>query len=214
MERLEALRRQVEDRRRQNVWKLQLALEESVEAMASTVETRDPHIARHQQRVAELACAIGQEMGLPEEQIEGVRIAGLIHDIGKLYIPAEFLNKSTRLSESEFASIKEHCRIGYEILKRINFARPVSQIVLQHHERIDGSGYPSGIQGDEILIDSRILAVADVVEAMVADRPYQPRLEIDEALDEIRENGAVLYDSEAVDACTKLFATRKFTFMN
>ncbi len=214
MERLETLRRQVEDRRRQNVWKLQLALEESVEAMASTVETRDPHIARHQQRVAELACAIGQEMGLPKGQVEGVRIAGLIHDIGKLYIPAEFLNKSTRLSESEFASIKEHCRIGYEILNGIDFARPVSQIVLQHHERIDGSGYPSGIEGDEILIDSRILAVADVVEAMVADRPYQPPLEIDEALDEIRENGAVLYDSEAVDACTKLFATRKFNFVN
>lgn len=214
LETLETERRQAEDQLRESLVKLHQAVEETVQAMALAVETRDPYTAGHQQRVAKLACAIGQKMGLPDEQIKGIRVAGLIHDIGKLYVPVEFLSKPTQLSAHEFAIVKEHCQVGYEILKGIEFPWPVSQTVLQHHERMNGSGYPFGIQGDEILIDSKILAVADVVEAMISDRPYHPALGIEAALDEISKRQDVLYDSEPVSACVELFGLKQFAFLN
>ena len=214
LERLETERREAEDQLRHSLEKLHQAVEETVQAMALTVETRDPYTAGHQQRVAKFACAIGTEMGLAEDQIEGIRLAALIHDIGKLYIPVEFLSKPGGLSEIEFAIIKEHCRVGYEILKSIEFPRPVSQTVLQHHERMDGSGYPNGLEGDEILVDARILAVADVVEAMVSHRPYRPALGVEAALDEINQNRNVLYDPEPVSACVELLGPKRFAFAN
>jgi putative nucleotidyltransferase with HDIG domain len=173
---------------------------------------RDPHTAGHQQRAAQLSCAIAKEIGLSEEQISGLRLAGLIHDIGKVRVPAEILMNPDGLSEPEFMMIKAHPRLGYEILKTIDFPWPVAQIVLQHHERMDGSGYPSGLAGDDIIMEARILAVADVVDAMASHRPYRPALGIKKALEEIAENKGVLYDSRAADACLRLFAEKRFEF--
>jgi HD-GYP domain-containing protein (c-di-GMP phosphodiesterase class II) len=151
-------------------------------------------------------------MGFPEEQIEGLRMAGLIHDIGKISIPAEILSKPVQLNELEWGMIKAHPQVGYDILKTTDFPWPVAQIVLQHHERMDGSGYPRGLSGEEIILEARILGVADVVEAMASFRPYRPARGIDEALEEISQNRGVLYDSQVVDACLKLFTEKGFTF--
>jgi len=173
---------------RQSFERLQMALEGTINVLVSAVEMKDPYTAGHQRRVARLACAVAQEMGLPQEQIEGIRMAGLIHDLGKIKIPTEILNKPSRLGEFEWGMLEAHSQVGYDILKTIDFPWSVAQIVLQHHERMDASGYPAGLSGDEIMLEARILAVADVVEAMASFRPYRPALGIDGALEEIKKN--------------------------
>ncbi|MFC1966070.1 HD domain-containing phosphohydrolase [Chloroflexota bacterium] len=175
-----------------------------IHAMLSAIETRDPYTAEHQQRVANLACEIARALGLAEWDIEGLRIMGLLHDIGKLNVPAEILSKSGRLNQYEFNIIKNHPRVGYEILSEIEFPWPVTQAILQHHERLDGSGYPEGLAGTSITREARILGVADVVEAMSSHRPYRPALGSDRALEEISQNRGILYDPEIVDACSRL----------
>jgi putative nucleotidyltransferase with HDIG domain/PAS domain S-box-containing protein len=188
------------------------AFEGSVNALANTVEARDPYTSGHQLRVAMLACTIAQEMGLPRERIEVLRIAGGLHDIGKIRIPAEILSKPTRLLDIEFDFIKIHPQVGYDIIRTVEFPGQVAEIVLQHHERMDGSGYPQGLQGGELLLESRILSVADVVEAMVSHRPYRPGLGVEKALDEITSNRGVRYDAGAVEACVNLFTKKDFKF--
>jgi len=209
---LEDLVKEKTDALQRNMERLQATLEETIRALATTVETRDPYTAGHQQRVSKLACAIAESMGLPESQSEGVRLAGVIHDIGKISVPAEVLNTPRRLTDIEFSLIKNHSQVGYEILRDIDFSVPVADIVLQHHERMDGSGYPNGLKGDEILLEARVIAVADVIEGMASHRPYRAALGIDKALEEISSNKGTLYDSDVVDACLKLFAESKFEF--
>lgn len=184
----------------------------TIQVLVSAVEARDPYTAGHQIRVADLARAIATEMGLPQEQIDGIRMAGTIHDIGKLSIPAEILSKPTKLSEIEFSLIKEHARKGFEMLKDVESPWPLAEIVHQHHERMDGSGYPGKLKGEEILIEARILSVADVVEAMASHRPYRPGLGIDAALEEISKNRGILYDAGVVDACLRLFNEKGYKF--
>jgi len=190
--------------------KLREALGGIIQTVVSIVEVKDPYTAGHQRRVADLAQAIATEMGLPQEQIEGIRMTGLIHDLGKIAIPAEILSTPSRLNDIQWDMIKTHPQVGYDILKRIDFPWPVAKIVLQHHERMDGSGYPQGLSGEEIMLEARILAVADVVEAMVSHRPYRPAHSIDEALEEISRNRGILYDPEVVDACVRLFTEKGF----
>ena len=184
---------------------LRKALGGTIEAMALTVETRDPYTAGHQRRVSNLARGIATEMGVSKDQIQGVRMAGVIHDIGKISVPGEILSKPGKISQNEFGIIKEHPQVGYNILKTVDFPWPIAQIVLQHHERMDGSGYPNGISGENILLEARILAVADVVEAMASHRPYRAALGIDLALNEISKNRGSSYDPKVVDACLRLF---------
>jgi len=184
---------------------LREALGGTIEAMALTVETRDPYTAGHQRRVSNLARAIATEIGISEDQIQGIRLAGVIHDIGKISVPGEILSKPGKISSNEFGIIKEHPQVGHNILNTVDFPWPIAQIVLQHHERMDGSGYPNGISGDNILFEARILAVADVVEAMASHRPYRASLGIDIALREILKNRGSFYDPQVVDACLKLF---------
>ncbi len=191
---------------------LQKALDGIIHALSSAIETRDPYTAGHQYRVAELACAIAGEMGLSEQSIQGVRIAGLLHDVGKLVVPAEILSRPGRLNEHEFSIIKSHPAVGYEILKTIEFPWPVPRAILQHHERLNGSGYPKGLSDEDIILEARILGVADVVEAMSSHRPYRPALGIDSALNEISLRRDILYDSEVVDACLRLFQEDEFEF--
>jgi PAS domain S-box-containing protein/putative nucleotidyltransferase with HDIG domain len=205
-------RKQAQEEAKHSTERLIRAMEHAIQAMTIIVEMRDPHTAGHQQRATQLACAIAEQMGLSKEQISGLRLAGLIHDIGKVRIPAEILTNPDGLSEPEFMMIKAHPLLGYEILKTIDFPWPVAQIVLQHHERMDGSGYPSGLSGEDIIMEARILAVADVVEAMASHRPYRAALGINKALAEISQNKGVLYDSKAVDACLTLFRDKKFEF--
>jgi HD-GYP domain-containing protein (c-di-GMP phosphodiesterase class II) len=192
--------------------KLREALGGIIQTVALTVETRDPHTAGHQRRVANLARAIADEMGLSEKQVDGIRMAGLIHDLGKISVPVEILSKPGRLSELEWGMIQAHPQVGYDVLKTVDFPWPVAQIVLQHHERMDGSGYPQGLSGEEIMLEARILGVADVVEAMASHRPYRPPRGLDKALEEISQNRGVLYDPEVVDACLTLFTEKGFTF--
>lgn len=183
----------------------------TINVMASAVEARDPYTAGHQIRSANLACAIAEEMGLPREKIDGIRMAGSIHDIGKLSIPAEILTKPTKLTNLEFSLIKEHSLIGYEMLKHVESPWPLAQVIYQHHERIDGSGYPRNLKGNEILIEARILAVSDVVESMASHRPYRPSLGIEAALEEIEKNKGILYDTAVADACLRLFKDNKYS---
>lgn len=190
--------------------RLQESLNGSVLALSSAVERRDPYTAGHQQRVSRLACATAKEMGLPENQVEGVRVAGILHDIGKISVPAEILCKPGRLSASEFGVIKDHPGTGFDILKNVSFPWPIAQIVKQHQERFDGSGYPSQLSGEDILIEARIIGVADVVEAMASHRPYRAALGMDQALDEIATNKGSFYDAWVVDACLKLFTEKLF----
>jgi PAS domain S-box-containing protein/putative nucleotidyltransferase with HDIG domain len=185
--------------------KLERTLKGIVEALGAAIELRDPYTAGHQRRVAELAVAIAEEMGLPTEKVEATRYAALVHDIGKLAVPAEILAKPAALTDTEFALIKFHPQQAYDILKEIDFPWPLAEIVLQHHERLDGSGYPSGLKGDEILLEARIIAVADVVEAMSSHRPYRPARGIEAACDEIKAKRGRLYDPDVVDACVSLF---------
>ncbi|MDD5645204.1 MAG: PAS domain S-box protein [bacterium] len=192
--------------------KLKNSVESTINAMGSIVEVRDPYTAGHERRVAQLANAIASEMKLPEREIEGIRIAASIHDVGKIYVPAEILNKPAKISDIEYKIIKTHPRVGYDILKNIGFPWPVADIVLQHHERFDGSGYPSGLTGKETLLGARIIGVSDVVETMASHRPYRAALGIDKALEEIFRNRGKLYDPEVVDACIRLFRERNFKF--
>lgn len=180
------------------------AMEMAVDAMAATMEVRDPYTASHQRRVTALACSIGQEMGLSKENARGLRLAASIHDIGKVGMPAELLVMPPRLNSVQYDLLKEHPRIGYEILRSIDFPWPVAQIVLQHHENLDGSGYPQGLREDRILVESRIIRVADVLEAMSYHRPYRPALGLHSALEEIAKNRDILYDGDVVDICTRL----------
>lgn len=192
--------------------KLRKAMRATVQAISRTTEVRDPYTAGHQQRVADLARAIATEMGLPKDRIEGIRVAGVIHDIGKISVPVEILAKPGRLTADEFNIIKTHSQVGYDILKDLEFPWPIAKIVHQHHERIDGSGYPLGLSGGDILQEAKILTVADVVEAICSHRPYRPGLGIDKALAEISEKRGEIYDSEAADACLKLFRENRFEF--
>jgi HD-GYP domain-containing protein (c-di-GMP phosphodiesterase class II) len=178
--------------------------------MVSAVEARDPYTSGHQLRSTDLARAIATEMGLPQEKIDGIRMAGSIHDIGKLSIPAEILSKPTRLTELEFSLIKEHSQKGYDMLKDVESPWPLAEIVYQHHERMDGSGYPRNLKGDDILMEARIMAVADVVESMASHRPYRPALGIEAALEEIKKNKGILYDDAVADACLRLFQEKDF----
>jgi PAS domain S-box-containing protein len=191
---------------------LRSALGATVQAIAVTVETRDPYTAGHQRRVADLARSIAREMNLSRDQIEGIRTAAIIHDLGKISVPAEILSKPAKLTDIEFSLIKTHPQSGYDILKDIEFPWPVARMVLEHHERMDGSGYPNGLKGDQTLLESRILSVADVVEAMASHRPYRPSLGIEAALEEIEKNREILYDGKVVDACLRLFREKKFHF--
>jgi putative nucleotidyltransferase with HDIG domain len=198
-------RKRAEEELQRTLESLRKAFGATIQAMVSAVESRDPYTAGHQIRSANLARTIATEMGLSHEKIEGIRVAGSIHDIGKLSIPAEILSKPTKLSDIEFRLIKEHVRHGYEMLKDVESPWPLAEIVYQHHERMDGSGYPRNLKGEEILIEARILSVADVVEAMASHRPYRPGLGIDAALEEIEKERGTLYDPDVVNACLRLF---------
>jgi len=204
-------RKQAEATLHDTLDRLRNAINTTIQVIVSTVEARDPYTAGHQARTADLARSIATEMGLHKDKIEGIRIAGSIHDIGKLSVPAEILAKPGKLTEMEFGLIKEHPTRGCEILKNIDSPWPLSEIVYQHHEHMDGSGYPRNLKGDEILIEARILAVADVVEAMASHRPYRPALGIDATLQEIENNRGVLYDADVADACLKLFREKGYT---
>jgi response regulator RpfG family c-di-GMP phosphodiesterase len=196
----------------QHVEKLQKALTGTIKVVASTVEVRDPYTAGHQRRVATLAKAIATEMALTEHQVEGIFMAGVVHDLGKIYVPAEILAKPSRLNDIEFNLIRTHSQVGYDLLKTIDFPWPIAQIVYQHHERLNGSGYPRGLQADQILIEAKIICVADVVEAMASHRPYRPARGVEAALKHIQEEGGTLYDPEAVASCLKLFSEKGFQF--
>jgi PAS domain S-box-containing protein len=189
---------------------LRKAVGTTIQVLVSASESRDPYTAGHQKKSADVAIAIAMEMGLAQDKIEGIRMAGSIHDIGKLSVPAEILSKPTKLTKIEFSLIKEHARIGYEMLKDVESPWPLAEIVHQHHERMNGSGYPRNLKGDEILMESRILAVADVVEAMASHRPYRPTLGIEAALEEIEKNKGILYDNVVAAACLKIFREKSY----
>ncbi len=207
-----AERKRAEEESKRYSEKLQELIENITKAIALTTEMRDPYTSGHQRRVTQLAYAIGKEMGLSKKVIAGIRVAGSLHDIGKMYIPGEILTKPGKLTEIEFDMIRTHPEAGYSIVKMIEFPWPVAPIVLQHHERMDGSGYPAGLMAKDILLEARILGVADVVEAMASHRPYRPALGINKALAEISQKRGSLYDPAVVDVCLKLFAEKKFKF--
>lgn len=183
---------------------LEKALEGTIHTVTMAVELRDPYTAGHQHRVADLACGIAEKMGLDENRIHGVRLGALIHDIGKIGIPAEILSKPSKLTPIEMQLVREHASMGYQILKDIQFPWPIAEIAHQHHERIDGSGYPNRLRGDEILLEARIVAVADVVESIASHRPYRPTLGLQAAIDEIKSHCGTRYDANAVDACLEI----------
>jgi PAS domain S-box-containing protein len=205
-------RKKAEENLEKTIESLRKAFGATIQVMVSAVEARDPYTAGHQIRSADLARAIATEMGLPQKKIEGLRMGGSIHDIGKLSIPAEILSKPSKLTNIEFSLIKEHARMGYEMLKDVESPWPLAEIVYQHHERMDGSGYPRNLKGDEILMEARIMAVADVVEAMASYRPYRPAIGIEEALEEIEKNKGTLYDAEVADMCLRLFREKGYKF--
>jgi len=211
--RTRAERDQVMEKNRQHLEELRDNLDDTIQAIAATVEMRDPYTAGHEKRVAKLAVAIGQELGLAQEQLDGLRIAGNVHDVGKVKVPAEILSKPGALSDLEFGMIKLHPETGYEILRGINFPWPIATIVWQHHERLDGSGYPRGLKGGEILLEAQVLSVADVVESIVSHRPYRSALGLDVALKEIMDNRGKLYNADVVDACVRLFKEKGFDFL-
>jgi len=205
-------RKQAEEDLIKSYQKTKKTLRDAIDTMAKIVEMRDPYTAGHQQRVAELAIAIAKELGYQQDHLEYLRMAAIIHDIGKIYVPSDILSKPGKLNTVEFNLIKTHAQGGFEIPKNMEFPTSVAQSVLQHHERLDGSGYPNGLKGEAILREARILAVADVVEAISSHRPYRPALGIDKALEEISENKGKLYDVDTVDACLRLFTEKGFKF--
>jgi PAS domain S-box-containing protein len=202
-------RKKAETRLEQSLENVRRTMDGAIRALETIVETRDTYTSGHQRRVASLACAIAGEMHLSAEVADGIQIAGVIHDIGKVSVPAEILSKPNRLNKYEFGIVKGHSEAGYEILKGIDFPWPVATIVAQHHERIDGSGYPQALPGDAILLEAKILAVADVVEAMSSHRPYRPALSMDSVREEISANSGILYDGAVVDACLQVLNGRK-----
>ena len=214
------LKIEIENRKRmqhelqQSFEKVKMAMQSTIQAISMTLEKRDPYTSGHQQRVAGLAKAIVAELGLAEDQRESIYMAAAIHDIGKISLPAEILVKPSQLTDIEISLIQAHAQAGYDILKGIEFPWPIADIVLQHHERLDGSGYPQGLTGDNILLGARIIGVADVVETMASHRPYRPSIGIDKALEEITRNSGVLYDPLVVDASLKLFNEKDFTLSN
>jgi PAS domain S-box-containing protein/putative nucleotidyltransferase with HDIG domain len=205
-------RKRAETDLREGLEKLRATLKASIDSLSSAIEMRDPYTAGHQERVTRLARAIAREMELAEERVEAIEIAGVIHDIGKLYVPAEILSKPTKLTDLEYALIKMHAQAGFTILSKIDFPWPIARIVHEHHELVNGSGYPQGLSGKDILLEARILCVADVVEAMSSHRPYRPALGIGAALEEVAQKRGILYDREVVDACLRLFREKHFKF--
>jgi PAS domain S-box-containing protein len=203
-------RKEADEKLKETLESLKKAVGTTIQVLVTALESRDPYTAGHQLKSAELACAIAAEMGLDEHRIEGLRMAGVIHDIGKLSIPAEILSKPTKLSNIEYSLIKVHPESGYEMLKNVESPWPLAQVVHQHHERMNGSGYPRNLKGDEILMEARIMAVADVVEAMASHRPYRASLGIESALEEIEKNQGILYDENVVDACLRLFREKGY----
>ena len=189
---------------------LKKVMNSTVQAITRTIDKRDPYTSGHQHRVADLSRTIAREIGFSENEIEGIYIAAAIHDIGKISIPAEILSKPVQLSDIEISLIQAHSQTGYDILKGIKFPWPIAEIVLQHHERLNGSGYPRGLAGDDVLMAARIIGVADVVETMASHRPYRPSIGIDKALEEITQNKGVLYEPLVVDACLKIFNNKEF----
>lgn len=192
--------------------KLNTLLEDTIKAIQSVVQKKDPSTARHQARVWKLACAMGREMGLGRTRVAIIGLAALVHDFGKVFIPSDILNKPGKLTEAEFSAVKNHAESVFQILSTIDVFCPIADIVHQHHERMNGSGYPLGLKGDEILLEARIIAVADVVEAMLSDRPHRRALGVEVAMKEIADGRGILYDADAVDACIRLFTVRKFEF--
>jgi putative nucleotidyltransferase with HDIG domain/PAS domain S-box-containing protein len=205
-------RKRNEEELKQSSERLRKAMNGTINSMAYIAEARDPYTAGHQQRVARLATAIARELNISEEKVEGIRVAGILHDIGKISVPAEILSKPGCLRKNEFNLVKDHSEVGYTLLKAIDFSQPVAQIVLQHHERMDGSGYPNGLTGDNIMLEARIMGIADVIESMSSHRPYRPAYNIDKALLEIVMQKGILYDAQIVDACVRLFNEKGFTF--
>ena len=203
---------QLEKEPHQSYGKLQKFIEGIAYIITEIVEIRDPYLTGHHQRVSKLATAIAQEMKLPQDKIEGVRFASLVHNVGKVNLPTEIVSKPSKLVEVEFNLVKNHPRIGYEILKKVDFPWPIAEIVFQQYEKIDGSGYPRGLKGAEILIEAKILEVANVVEAMSSYKSYRPALSIDESLTEISKYENILFDPEVVDACLRLFKEKGFKF--
>jgi putative nucleotidyltransferase with HDIG domain len=194
------------------VVRLKKTLEQTIMLLISISEMKDPFTIGHQKRVSELATAIAKKMNLPEERIESIRVASLIHDIGKTGIPSDILNKPSKLNESEFAFVKKHPFISYKCIKDVDFPRKVAEIILQHHERLNGTGYPSGLKSKKIMLEAKIISVADVVESMNFHRPYRPALGMDKSLEEISMNKGKLYDSDVAEACIKLFKEDGFKF--
>ena len=205
-------RKRMQQELQQSFESLKKAMQSTIQAISMTVEKRDPYTSGHQQRVANLARAIAEELKLPDSQIECIYMAAYIHDIGKISLPAEILVKPIQLSDIEISLIQAHAQAGYDILKGIEFPWAIADIVLQHHERMDGSGYPLGLSGDKIVLEARIISIADVVETMASHRPYRPSIGMDKALEEIRKNRGVLYDPQVADACLKLFKEKGFKF--
>ena len=206
------VQRKSEEKLQQTYQRLKKTMDAAIDTMSRIIEAKDPYTHDHQHRVCQLAVPLAREMKLPEDKIEGIRIASLIHDIGKIGLPTEILSKPGKLTDIEFSLIKEHSQVGYNILKAIDFSYPIANTVLQHHERLDGSGYPNNLKGDKILLEAKIIGIADVVEAMSSFRPYRPAKGIDKALEEITQNKDILYDPEVVDACSKLFKEKGFKF--
>jgi putative nucleotidyltransferase with HDIG domain len=204
-------RKQAAEKLESTLGNLRKAIGGTIQAIVQVVEMRDPYTAGHQRRVADLARSVATEMGLPPDVIEGIRIAAAIHDIGKVAVPAEILSKPGKLTQNELELIKDHSLTGFDILKHVEFPWPIAEIIYQHHERLDGSGYPRGLKGDDVLLEARIIALADVVEAMASHRPFRPARGIDAAMDEIEEHRGTLYDPEVVDTCVKLFREKRYT---
>jgi putative nucleotidyltransferase with HDIG domain len=203
---------QAEEKLRESYEKLQKNFDAVIKTLARVVETRDPYTSGHQERVAVLSEAIADEMGLSAERVGIIRMAAIIHDLGKIYIPAEILSKPSKLSDVEFEMIKSHPLVAYEILKDMEFPHPIADYIFQHHERLNGSGYPKGLSDGNILLEAKIIAVADTIEAMASHRPYRPAIGLDNALEEISINRDILYDPDTVDACLRLFREKRFTF--
>ena len=207
-------RKQVQEELEHSLQDLKKAMDSTIQAIAMTVEKRDPYTSGHQMRVAGLTRAIAESLALSQDQIEGAFMAASIHDIGKISLPAEILTKPVQLTDIEISLIQAHAQAGFDILKGIEFPWPIADIIVQHHERMDGSGYPGGLAGEEILIEARIIGVADVVETMASHRPYRPSMGIDKALQEIISNKGKLYDTRVVDACLHIFNEQRFEFSN
>ncbi len=207
-----AERKRIERENSCHTEKMIAALEQTVQSLAMLLEMRDSYTAGHQRRVADLASAIARELGMPDGDVRGLRLAGLIHDIGKVRVPAEILSCTRRLCAAEFEIIKMHPAIGYEVLREIDFPWPIAETVYQHHERLDGSGYPRGLLLTDIILEARILAVADVVEAIASDRPYRRALGVGSALEEVTSHAGTLYDRDVVDACVGVFQEGSYVF--